>query len=296
MQSSQAAGVWAARGLLVFVTLVWGATFTLTKQALAVLPVYAFLTLRFAAAAIATLGLAILSRRRSSAWNDARTWAVGVLAGIPLGASFLLQTEGLRTITPGLSGFLTGLNVVMVPMLASAIAKRQLDARTWWGVVLACAGLLLMCAGTPLTGRVQGVVETILCALCIALQIVVVDRWAKGLDPFAVAAVEVWVTALMTWGAAWLAGQWTQLADVRAWMNPGTLTSVLVNGLLGTAFALGAQNWAQERLSSAQTALTFALEPVFAAAIGWMALGEAMTWPGVIGGLLIVASMAVAPA
>jgi len=296
MQRSRAAGVWAARGLLVFVTLVWGATFTLTKQALAVLPVYAFLTLRFAAAAIATLGLAILSRRRSSAWNDARTWAVGVLAGIPLGASFLLQTEGLRTITPGLSGFLTGLNVVMVPTLASAMTKRRPGARTWWGVALACTGLLLMCAGTPLAGRFPGVAETILCAMCIALQIVVVDRWAKGLDAFAVAAVEVWVTALLTWAAALFAGQWAPLADVRTWTQPVTWAAVLVNGLLGTAFALWAQNWAQERLSSAQTAITFALEPVFAAAIGWMVLGEAMTWPGILGGLLIVASMAVAPA
>ncbi|AEJ43432.1 DMT family transporter [Alicyclobacillus acidocaldarius] len=295
MQRSRDASVWAARGLLVFVTLVWGATFTLTKQALAILPVYAFLSLRFSAAAFATLGLAFLSRR-GSAWKDARTWAVGATAGIPLGASFLLQTQGLRTITPGLSGFLTGLNVVMVPILASAITKRRPDARTWWGVVLACIGLLCMCAGTPLAGRFLGVAETFLCALCIALQIVVVDRWAKGLDAFAVAAVEVWVTALLTWVAALVARQWAPLADVRLWMQPVTWAAVLVNGLLGTAFALWAQNWAQERLSSAQTAIAFALEPVFAAAIGWVVLGEAMTWPGIVGGLLIVASMAVAPA
>ncbi|WP_236010950.1 EamA family transporter [Alicyclobacillus fructus] len=49
--------VWAARALLVFVTLIWGATFTLTQQALAVLNPYAFLSLRFAAAAIAMSAL-----------------------------------------------------------------------------------------------------------------------------------------------------------------------------------------------------------------------------------------------
>ncbi|MDI9259211.1 DMT family transporter [Alicyclobacillus sendaiensis] len=296
MPRSQAASIWAARGLLIFVTLVWGATFTLTKEALVVLPVYAFLSLRFAAAALATLVLAFLPRYRSSAWKDARTWAVGAAAGIPLGASFLLQTEGLRTITPGLSGFLTGLNVVIVPVLTSALTKRRPDARTWWGATMAGAGLLCMCVGTPLAGRWEGVAETILCAWCIALQIAAVDRWAKGLDAFAVAAVEVWVTALLAWAAALVTGQWAPVVDARAWMAPVAWAAVLVNGLLGTAFALWAQNWAQERLSSAQTAVTFALEPVFAAAIGWWTLGEPMTGPEILGGLLIVASMAVAPA
>ncbi|WP_206885215.1 DMT family transporter [Alicyclobacillus mali (ex Roth et al. 2021)] len=296
MLHSRGASERAARALLIFVTLVWGATFTLTKESLSVLPVYAFLSLRFGVASITTLGLAVAARRRSSAWKDARTWVVGALAGLPLAASFLLQTEGLRTITPGLSGFLTGLNVAMVPVLASAMTKRRPDARTGWGAALACTGLLLMCAGMPLSGRTQGIVDTILCAACIAMQIVAVDRWAKGLDAFAVAAVEVWITAVLTFAAACVAGQWTSLADMNAWVQPVTCMAVLVNGLLGTAFALWAQNWAQKRLSSAQTAITFALEPVFAAAIGWMSLGEAMTWPEMIGGLLIVGSMAVAPA
>lgn len=87
-----------------------------------------------------------------------------------------------------------------------------------------------------------------------------------------------------------------ELEDVHQWLNAPVLAGALVNGLLGTAFALWAQNWAQERMSSAQTALVFTLEPVFAAAIGWIALGQAMSWFDWLGGLLIVASMAVVSA
>lgn len=195
MPQSPGRGVWAAHALLIFVTLIWGATFTLTKQALASVGVYAFLSLRFAIEAFATLCLAVMLRRKPSGRTDKRVWLVGAAAGLPLGASFLLQTDGLRSITPGLSGFLTGLNVAMVPLLTSAIARERLGLRTWSAVGLACAGLALLCAGSKLAGRADGVVETILCALCVALQIVIVDRWAKGLDSLVVAAVEIWTTA-----------------------------------------------------------------------------------------------------
>ncbi|SIS97451.1 DMT family transporter [Alicyclobacillus vulcanalis] len=296
MERARVTGAWSARALLIFVTFIWGATFTLTKQGLSAVPPYAFLSLRFALASLATLGLALAVRQKEPAFRHPRTWLVGALAGLPLGASFLLQTEGLKTITPGLSGFLTGLNVVMVPILMGVWTRQPIDRRSALGIALACAGLVAMCAGTDLHGRLGGIIETTLCALGVALQIVIVDRWAKGLAPFAVAAVEIWVSTLMAFASAWLSGQWGHLLDTSVWLRPGVLDAVVINGWLGTAFALWAQNWAQKRLSSAQTAITFSLEPVFAAVIGWAALGDAMSWASALGGLLIALGMAITPA
>src|SRR5262245_18247127 len=129
---------------LVVVTAIWGYTFVPVQKAVAVYPLFAFLAVRFA---ISTLVLAPF------AWGALRTqprrgWAAGLLAGSLLAAAYGLQTAGLDLTTVASTGFITGLYVVLTPLIALAAFGTPVPAPVWIGVVLSLAGLLLL-SGAP---------------------------------------------------------------------------------------------------------------------------------------------------
>ena len=101
---------------LVGVTAIWGYTFVPVQKAVAVYPLFAFLAVRFA---ISTLVLAPFAWR--SLWRlPRRGLAAGAVAGALLAAAYGLQTAGLDRTTVASTGFITGLYVVLTPLLALA--------------------------------------------------------------------------------------------------------------------------------------------------------------------------------
>src|SRR4051812_25062834 len=119
--------------VLLAVTAVWGVTFVQVKDAVAVYPLFAFLALRFAIAS-GTLALPGAARLRNLGRSGARA---GVLAGALLGAGYALQTAGLERTTVSSTGFVTGMYVVLTPLLALAVLRLRVGRGAWVGVVLA---------------------------------------------------------------------------------------------------------------------------------------------------------------
>ena len=107
-----------AEFMLATVTIFWGATFPIVKDAINEMPVMAFLWVRFAMAAIL---LAFIAGRKGFASLDRRGWRLGVLLGTLLFLSYLFQTFGLERTSSANAGFLTGLGVVWVPLMAGPI-------------------------------------------------------------------------------------------------------------------------------------------------------------------------------
>lgn len=265
--------------VLLGATLVWGSTFVVTKDALATLDTWSLLFWRFAVSALVLVALAGRRIRRMRPLDVRRSVMIGLL----LAAGFGAQTLGLTRTTAAANGFITGLMVVLAPIVAWLAFGRRFHAWTWVAVALASVGLYIMSwsggGGSPL-----GVALSVLGAALFAGQIACVSQWSPGVDPLALTAVQV--------STAWVVSALAAAAN-RSLLLPATASSWLAIGYLAvvaTVIGLVAQVWAQARMSAARAAVIMTMEPVFAGAFAVLG-GEAMTVRLALGGAIIVAAM-----
>ena len=268
--------------MLVAVTAVWGVTFVQVKDAVAIYPLFAFLALRFAIAGC-TLEVPGAARLRSLGRDGL---GVGVLAGSMLGAGYVLQTAGLQRTTVSSTGFVTGMYVVLTPLLALVLFRVHVSATTWGGVILATVGLGLL-SGIH-AGAVAGVLLVLAGAAVYSLQIVLMERFAPRYDALAFTLVEM-VAAFL--GLLVIAVALGELSVPHGWTVWGAL---LVTGIFASALAFLAQTWAQRSASATQTALAFSLEPVWAAFFGITLAGDRLGAAGWLGCAVIMAGIVIA--
>jgi len=256
---------------LVGVTAIWGVTFVQVQDALALYPLFAFLTVRFA---ISTIALAPF------AWTPLRAlpregFLAGVGVGALLAAAYGLQTAGLDLTTVASTGFITGLYVVFTPLLALALFGTRMPRAVWVGVALAVLGLLLL-SGVP-GGSTAGNALVLASALAAAFQIVAMERFAPRYDPRALTFLQM-ATSFV--GFAVLAVVLGQVEVPRGWTVWGAL---LVTGLFAGALGYLVATWVQARTTAARAALVFTLEAPFAALFGVLLADEVLGWAGWLG-------------
>jgi drug/metabolite transporter (DMT)-like permease len=256
---------------LVAVTAVWGVTFVQVKDAVALYPLFAFLAVRFA---IATLVLAVPSWPRARGL-DKEGAAGGAVLGLLLAAGYALQTAGLERTTVSSTGFITGMYVVLTPLLALVLFRARIGLAAWGGVVLATAGLAML-SGIH-GGSVAGDLLVLAAAAVYSLQIVLLERYAPRFDPLAFTFVEM---AAAFAGLLVVAVVLGDLQIPHGWTVWGAL---LVTGVFASALGFLVQAWAQRRTSATRTALAFSMEPVWAAFFGYTLAGDrlgALGWGG----------------
>ena len=239
---------------LIVVTAVWGVTFVQVKDAVAVFPLFPFLAFRFAIAS-ATLALPGARRLRSLGRSGV---AAAALAGALLGAGYTLQTVGLERTSVSSAGFVTGMYVVLTPLLAFGCFRIRIAPSAWVGVGLATLGLALL-AGIH-GGSLGGDLFVLGGAAVYSLQIVLMERYAPLYDAIAFTLVELLVAF-----AGLLVIAVPKLAVPHGWTVWGAL---LVTGIFASALGFLVQTWAQQQTSATRTALVFTLEPVWAAIFG----------------------------
>ena len=270
---------------LLAVAAVWGLTFTAVQRALDSATPFAFLTARFLIAAAA---LALVFPRRAFRLTR-RTVAAGVLIGVWLTAGYGLQTVGLLFTTASKSAFITGLSVVLTPLLSIAVSRRR-PRSTSVGAVLLAAGGLYALTSPDAGGLNRGDVLTLGCALAFALHIVTTERVARHHDPVPLALAQIVTTALICSALGAL------LEKPRLVLTAWTVAALAVTGVLATALAFAVQMWAQRRTSATHVAVIFAAEPLFAALFAWLIQGQVLGLRGALGGALIVAAIVIAQA
>ncbi|MGZ4335105.1 MAG: DMT family transporter [Gaiellaceae bacterium] len=257
--------------VLLAVTAVWGVTFVQVKDAIALYPLFAFLAVRFAIASC-TLALPGFARLRSLGRSGS---GAGVLGGALLGGGYALQTAGLERTSVSSTGFITGMYVVLTPLLALALFRVRAGRGAWLGVVLATAGLAML-AGIH-RGSAAGDLLVLAGAAVYSLQIVLMERWAPRYDALAFTLVEM-LTACGGLLAIALA-----LGDLGVPRGSTVWGALVVTGVFASALAFLAQTWAQRRTTATRTALAFSLEPVWAAFFGFTLAGDrlgAVAWLG----------------
>jgi drug/metabolite transporter (DMT)-like permease len=286
-----------ADAALLFVTAVWGATFVMVQDAVTGFPVFAFLALRFALAALVLLPFLLrnnavgrddFSRSLRSGATKVATmnWLPGILVGIALFAGYAFQTFGLRFTTPAKAGFITGMSVVLVPLGQAIFLRRPPRRNSIIGVALAAAGLALLSLQADLSVSV-GDLLVLACAVAFAAHILLVGRYAPDWQPLRLAFVQIVTVAVLSSAAALLVERPIPWPPGNVWF------AAAFTGLLATALAFFVQSRAQQATSPTHTALIFAAEPVFAGLFSFLLIGEVLGPRQIAGSALIVTGMLV---
>jgi drug/metabolite transporter (DMT)-like permease len=263
---------------LLFVTLVWGATFPILKVATAQLSGIETSALRFLLAAICMLPWAV--RAPGKAWRD------GAVLGALVLFSYVAQAYGLQFISSNRSAFLTSLNVLMVPLLG-VLFGNALSWRIVWAAALACAGIGLM----SWDGGADWVADaaTVAGAAGYAMYVIVLSARAGRHEARTLAATQiVWMAVL---GCAWmvLAASGTDtLQTLGSRLNAEILWGLAYLGVVATAGMLFLQALAQRHVRADKAALIYAMEPVFAALFAWMWLSEGLSVRAALGAAVVV--------
>lgn len=261
-------------------TLIWGSTFVVVKEALADASPLPFLGTRFTLAGI--LLFLVLGR----GLGERQALGPGFLLGVFLFAGYLCQTTGLLYTTPSKSAFITGFAVILVPFL-QALHGFRLRAATIAGALLGLAGIYFLVLPSGVHAVNRGDVLTLFGAVSFAVHIVLVGSYTRRFSFRHLVPVQILVVGLLAAAALPLN------LDFRLHWTAGLIGALLLTAVLATGFAFSVQNWAQQFTPPAHTALIFALEPVFAALTSRLVLGERLGGKVFMGSALILAGMVV---
>ena len=271
-----------ADAALLAVAILWGLNFVVIKDAIADTGPMTYLLWRHLVAALLLAAVMPRTVRQTTR----RDWMYGLVLGLFLFIAFATQTIGLQWTTPGKSGFITSLYIVMVPFLYWMIARRSPGRAQIGGAVLATVGLGFLSLRGGL-GMSAGDLLTLAGALGFAAQIAATGFFAPRTKPGVLALTQIAAAAVLFVVVTPFTEQVTWDVGRRGWV------AIVWTALSGTVFGFLVQAWAQKSTTSTRAAVILGLEGLFAAAFG-LAFGmDVLSWRFVVGAVLILAGVLV---
>ncbi len=270
--------------LLVLITLIWGSTFLIVKNAVRLSGPFTYLTLSYG---VGSLTLAIIFHKRLM-----RITRTEVLSGLVLGmilfTGYALQTIGLQYTTVSKAGFITGLSIPLVPVFAFLLLRQKPTQGAIVGFVLSLTGLFLLSFNDKFNLAFGlGEILILVAAIAFALHIVNVSKFAPHVDAINLAIVQLTVTSLLSLIVMPIAREPFVMPPLVVW------GSVLFMGVVDVAFTLSAMIWVQQLVSGTRAALIYALEPMWAALFGSVLAGATLNLLAWFGCGLILSGMIV---
>ena len=265
--------------LLLLAALIWGLAFVAQRAGMSHVGPYTFNAVRFTLGALVLVPF--LTARRRGAFLSALPG--GAQAGLALFLGASLQQWGLVTTSAGKGGFITGLYVVVVPVLG-AMEGRRTGWGTWLGAVMAAGGLALLSLNRHMRFS-HGDLLVLAGALIWAMHVLIIGRLMERFDALLIAFQQFALVALLSLGAALL---------MERGEHQGLLEAALplvYAGVLSTGVAFTLQVLAQRQAPPSHAAVLLSLESVFAALGGWLLLGERLGGRGLAGCGLMLAGM-----
>jgi len=283
---------------LVLTTLAWGATFVLVKDSLAYSHPFTFIFFRFLIASITIFPFIFFSKEKDffKKINKYEFYS-GLMCGFLLYAGYTFQNYGLDITIPSKSAFITSISVLIVPIILFFYKKEKVSYMLWASILIATFGLYLLIEPGNIVDQPGsrypeeaflpnlGDVLTFGCAVFFALHIVfqsnVVKKEINLVRFFIVQCLSVSAFAGLS---SIFINQTTMI-----W-NDTLITSLIINGVIASAFAIFMMVWAQKILTAGETAVIFSLEPVFAALFSiYMGVENFGLWQWIGGGIVVLA-------
>ncbi|HMQ11435.1 MAG TPA: DMT family transporter [Oligoflexia bacterium] len=265
---------------LILITIIWGLTFPLIRQALLNLDSTWFVFLRFALASL--LFVVLLLVQRKFYWHkQLLLW--GIAVGVINSLSYSLQTLGLETVASGRAAFITGLNVVMVPLLAVAFKVAKSNWLDYFCAGLACLGIFILCnpKQSPFTfGDAMVFISAIFYSLFVLSLQTVAKKFPKQLN--LLACYQVFGVLLASVVFLPLAKEVPSSLSSQAWV------AIVFCATFATVGVFWLQTNYQHYTTPQRTSLIFSLEPVFAALFGYLLIAEKLGFNEVLGGAVIL--------
>lgn len=268
--------------LLILITMFWGGTFLAVQYAVTLSDPFFFVGLRFATAAIAVALISLKSLRGLTL----KELKAGVAIGVAIAMGYSLQTWGLQSISSSKSAFITAMYVPLVPLLQWLCLGRIPGIMSCVGIVLAFIGLILLAGpGDNLLALGPGEIITLVGAIAIAAEIILISAWAGQVDVKRVTVVQLTTASLVAFGAMVPAGE-----AVPA-LSPGLIIVALGLGIFSAIIQV-TMNWAQKSVSPTRATVIYTGEPVWAGIFGRIA-GERLPVLALLGGVFIVVGVLV---
>jgi drug/metabolite transporter (DMT)-like permease len=263
---------------LLTVSAAWGLSFIVMKDAIQRQSVNNFLFTRFALAVI----VMILIRPQTIKLFNKDLLQRGGLAGIFLGLGYIAQTLGLERTGAAITGFITGLYVVLTPLIASIVLKEKITKFTWLCIAVATFGLGLL----SIRGFSVGIGEMFVLASAVlfAAHIIALSKWSSGRDVYAMTVIQLTMCAI-------LAGLASAVEGYSLPPDSGVWSVVIFTAVFATAVAFIVQTWSQAHMSATKVAVILTMEVVFAALFAILLGGERLTLQTAFGGILVVVAM-----
>ena len=257
---------------LIVATLFWGGSFVFNKLAFREVPPVTFMFIRFS---LATLIMALFCLRRIRGLN----WSIikkGGMVGLALGLANLSFVLGVNGTTVSRAGFLNNLFVLIIPLLSFLIWRERVDRWTLAGIFLALAGLWELARG-GVEGFNRGDLLSTLCAMFIAVHIIMVSRILRDEDVFLVTLTQFATVAAI--GGILVAVM--PSADYR--IGPVSASALLYCALFPTIICFTLQNTFQRYTTPTKAGLIYTLDPVWSMLGGVFILKERLSgreWAG----------------
>jgi drug/metabolite transporter (DMT)-like permease len=285
--------VLANDSLLLLTALIWGCAFVAQRQGMSFVGPFTYNAVRFALGSITLLPLIIIRARRARGAGEqdgqapaARRWnpvSAGLIAGLILFFGASLQQIGIVRTTAGKAGFITGLYVVLVPLLG-LFWRQRAGWSAWAGALLSVAGLFLLSLTDSFTMD-RGDLLVLVGAFFWAGHVQAVGWLSPRTDPVVLSCVQFAVCSLLSAACALLT-EAPRLPDILAGAWP-----ILYGGVMSVGVAYTLQVVAQRRAPPAHAAILLSLESVFAALGGMLILGEGLSARGAAGCAVMFAGM-----
>ena len=275
--------------LLLLTAAIWGVAFVAQRVGMDHVGPFTFNGVRFALGSLSLLPLVWFEARgaqrrsRPSALAGPTVYWGPALAGMLLFLGASLQQVGLVYTTAGKAGFITGLYVVIVPILGLFYRQRP-DAGTWLGAVMAAIGLYLLSVTAQFTIAFGDLLE-LLGAFFWAGHVLIIGWLSPRMPVIRLACLQYACCALLSLAVA-LTIEPVALAGILAAAVP-----ILYGGLASVGIAYTLQVVAQKDAPPAHSAILLSLEAVFAALGGWLLLGETLSSRGLLGCALMLGGM-----
>ena len=267
---------WQADLCLLVLAIFWGATFAVQKESLKYTGPLTLNVWRYTLAAL-VLGLVFLPRMRKI---TRREILAGLFLGTFLGLGNIGQMIGLKTVSSGKAGFITGLYLVLVPFLSWAWLKQPLRFSNLFGTFLATVGLGLFSLNEHF-GLSPGDLWVLLSAVMFAGHVVGVTALSEGRDVVRVTVVQLLMVGLIALLPATYFETFTLRIPPPLW--PYLAYMVLIPSALGFTVHL----WAQPKTTPVRAGLIMGTEAIFAALVGWAWAGETLSPKEFFGGGLM---------